>query len=110
MKNYFPQAKEIGYFSDIRLKYLVKQYYNMKSRVTGKDPKSKYYLGLPICSYTTFLNWAYDDKDFNKFFLIYWKKGKQQRFSPSIDRIDNKKGYTLDNMRFLPKYLNVKGK
>lgn len=91
-----------------KTRYLANQYGNMKQRVNGKDPKSKYYLGLPIMTYTQYIYWALDDIIFNQIWEVYERMGFNTKYCPSIDRIDNSKGYILNNIRFVFRYQNTK--
>jgi hypothetical protein len=71
----------------------------MKFRVTsGKYPT---YYGKPICSKKEFINFATNDNKFNKLWKEWIALNYQKEKTPSIDRISNDGGYTLDNMQFL---------
>jgi|SRR5690606_18635735 len=82
--------------------YLVRTYRNMLSRVSGVlTHKSHLYEGLEILNKEDFYNWALKNKTFNTLFDNYEKSGYTLKEAPSIDRKDSKRGYTLDNMRWL---------
>lgn len=56
-----------------------------------------------------FIDWCQDNME--SFIEVWkdWKKsGFQRKYSPSIDRIDNEKGYYPDNMQWLSLVNNVK--
>lgn len=81
--------------------YLTFQFRNMRNRVTGKTGRPQY-TGLPIADRDEFINWAMGNAEFHKLFAAWLKAGCPRRLAPSIDRIDPNKGYTLDNVRYLP--------
>lgn len=93
-----------------RRSYLVKQYHNMKRRVTGKDPKSAYYAGKPICTREEYLDWALGRHDFERLWTAYEASGYKTKLCPSIDRLYTNGGYELDNMRFVARYENTRWK
>jgi len=87
-----------------------KRYSDMKRRVDGKNDQHTGAVGKNICSKTDFLKWCKRNKD--DFMSIYrtWKESDYARkYSPSIDRVDGSKGYTLDNIRWTTVGENSKG-
>jgi hypothetical protein len=82
--------------------YLGRKHDEMKKRVTGRcNSKSKSYIGLPICDRISFREWAENDETFNKLWNIWHVNGKEYKLTPSIDRIEESKGYILDNLRWV---------
>lgn len=82
--------------------FLMRLYRNMKSRVSGVQKlKHHLYAGKELLSKEDFYAWANDHIDFHRLFAIWAKSGHDRRLTPSVDRIDSSKGYTLDNMRWL---------
>ena len=75
-------------------------YRNMLSRVVGIQ-RRQVYIGLPILPKQVFYAWAWGDPEFWRLWKRWQASGRQQTFTPSIDRIDETQGYTLDNMRWL---------
>lgn len=74
----------------------------MKQRVTNvATNSSKKYVGLPICNRSDFIEFGLHCPKFDKLFRSYKLSHGNRRKAPSVDRINNKKGYTLDNMQFL---------
>ncbi len=88
--------------------FIMRLYRNMLSRVKGiQRKKAHLYLGLPILPKTDFYGWALDPiSDFWNLWKIWQATGLRQADCPSIDREDPTKGYTLDNMRWLPQSEN----
>lgn len=81
---------------------LMRTYRNMQSRVTGVlHKKAHLYEGLPILSREAFYAWAQASAEFHRLYDGWVASGYSCGDSPSVDRIDASKGYTLDNMRWL---------
>lgn len=80
--------------------YLMRSYNNMLGRVLGRV-KPHLYEGLPILDRDLFYKWSLNNEDFNRLFQEYEESGYDQRLAPSVDRVDSKLGYTLDNIRWL---------
>jgi hypothetical protein len=95
--------------------YLNKLYRYMKDRVTypykslninGK--RTLNYYGLPLCSREEFLRFAMKSRRFDRIFKGYKSvKGRSRGYAPSVDRINNKQGYQLNNIQFLTLSDNV---
>lgn len=83
--------------------FLMRAYRNMLSRVVGIQKKeAQYYQGLPILPKTVFYCWALaDDSDFWPLWWTWQAANLDRKLSPSVDRIDATRGYTLDNMRWV---------
>lgn len=95
--------------------YLQNLYYHMKERVTNpkksknmEGKKIRHYFKLPICSKQQFLKFAIANKQFDVLFSIYKKSKGLRRLAPSIDRINNNRGYVVGNMQFLTTSDNAK--
>lgn len=84
------------------------KYCSMNRRIKGLTKHSKL-LGKDIISKKEFLDWCIKNKQ--KFIKIYnyWEKcGYKRKFAPSIDRIDNTKGYIVGNLQWLTQSDNAK--
>ncbi len=77
----------------------------MKARIKGVGVWKRYG-GLEICSKKDFLEWTLGRSTYRTLFRAWMKSCKEPRLTPSIDRIDTKLGYTLDNMQWLEFGLN----
>ena len=47
------------------------------------------------------MKWAESDPEFIRLFKEWEESGYEYKLTPSIDRIDNSRGYDLDNIQFL---------
>lgn len=87
--------------------YLMRTYRNMLSRVKGiLKHKAHLYEGLEILERKEFYDWAKNSEEFKTLFNIWVASDYAYRCAPSVDRIESDKGYTLDNMRWLPHWKN----
>lgn len=74
----------------------------MRERVEGKTPKGREkYLGLYLCPKDLFIEWASSDKALIELHRNWVLNNYSMKFSPSIDRIDSTKGYSIDNMQWM---------
>lgn len=87
--------------------YLGTCYSEMKRRVTKFDKDRPNYYGLNICDVDEFKNTFEKDPAFLKLYKKWQKNNFERKFAPSIDRIDNTKGYTLDNLQFTSHFENT---
>lgn len=82
--------------------FLVRTYRNMLSRVSGvTKSKNHLYLGLEILDKKTFYEWSLQNNDFKELFTYWLMCNCERKYTPSIDRVDSKKGYTLDNIQWI---------
>ena len=83
--------------------FLVRVYRNMWSRVVGIQRREAHnYEGLPILPKMVFYCWAeMPDSAFWPLWDTWHLSGRSYRLTPSIDRKDATRGYTLDNMQWL---------
>lgn len=78
----------------------------MSGRSNGKSYKVT---GQEFLSKEEWISWCYEKDNYKKFIEIYnnWVKNDfEEKLSPSIDRIDNKKSYVLGNLQWLSKSEN----
>lgn len=89
--------------------FLQSKYQSMKRRVIGRtDRKDDSWRGKPICTQMEFFEWSLRDPYFQRLFKL-WVKHQDSAHWCSIDRIDNSKGYTIDNMRWVTHSENSSG-
>lgn len=82
-------------------------YRNMLSRVTGiQQTKAHLYLGLPILPREQFYAWALGNESFWRLWAN-WTVAKHERtLTPSVNRVDARRGYVLDNMEWVTMSVN----
>lgn len=82
--------------------FLMRLYRNMQSRVTGVQ-KQKFYLyeNKDLLSRDEFYDWAINHPVYCLLFLKWEFNNYNRKMTPSVDRINSEKGYTLDNMEWV---------
>ena len=82
--------------------FLMRAYRNMQSRVTGVQYRKRHlYEGKELLERAAFYEWSSLSKDFHRLFDEWTASGHQRRLCPSVDRIDSRIGYVLENMRWV---------
>lgn len=82
--------------------FLMRTYRNMQSRVSGVQKKKAHlYQSLELLPRELFYQWSLTEGSFYELFNKWEASNYDRKLSPSIDRIDAKKGYTFDNIRWL---------
>ena len=88
-------------------RYLKHKYYVMKCRCSGKS-NHRSYDGREILTFEEWLNWC---EETYPQFIVLWQRwvdsGWDRNLSPSIDRIDNSRGYVLGNIQWITNYENT---
>lgn len=88
-------------------RYLKHKYYMMKRICLGKS-NHKSYNGMEILTYDEWMEWTKKTYDvFIELFRLWQDGGYNRRLAPSIDRIDNEKGYVVNNMQWLTNHENT---
>ncbi len=79
------------------------KYRGIVNRCTGGHKNRTYYVeGMPYLSWQEYEDWWLDNvQDFEYCYSVWKRSGFKNKFAPSIDRIDSKKGYTPENMQWL---------
>lgn len=80
----------------------------MKWRVSGKDPKNKYWKGLPLMDAHEFYEWSLKHTNYPDIHERWVKRKYEQKFSPSVDRLDSSKGYVLGNIEWVTHQENAR--
>lgn len=88
---------------------LMRKYRNMLSRVKGiQKLKAHLYHDKEILQKKDFYDWANKSERFHTLYNIWKQSGYDRKLSPSVDRVDSSKGYTIDNMRWITHSENSK--
>jgi hypothetical protein len=80
------------------------RFYGIKARVNGYAIRKYQVEGTIMFSKEEFLKWCDQKNNFKTFNYLFKKWSEEnypRRLTPSIDRIDNKKGYTLKNIHWI---------
>lgn len=85
--------------------FLMRAYRNMKSRVEGIQ-KAGSWSGVDLLPKEEFYAAALMDPVFRCLFRRYEESGFQRNLAPSPDRVDPERGYTLDNIEWVPMGVN----
>lgn len=88
--------------------YLGTCYSEMSRRVKTYDPKRPNYFGKKKCTREEFINRFIDDNIFLELYKGWQKSNYERGEAPSIDRINDKGDYTLDNLQFIKHRKNAK--
>lgn len=88
-------------------RYLKHKYYMIRQRCEGKTTHESY-KGRKYLPFEEWMEWC--DKTQDTFMRLYnnWQKsGYERAKAPSIDRLDNKKGYEKGNLQWITTYENT---
>lgn len=87
--------------------FLVRLYRNIKSRTSGiQILKAHLYLGLEVLPKEEFYRWANESKEFHALFEVWQASNYERKLTPSVNRIDSKQGYFLDNIEWVTHSVN----
>ena len=82
--------------------FLMRKYRNMMSRVRGiQKKKAHLYSGLELLDRESFYGWAMSSSDFWKLYNRWVKSGYNRKLCPTVNRIDSRKGYLLNNIEWI---------
>lgn len=87
--------------------YLGTCYSELSRRCKTYDPLRPNYYTLNKCSKEEFFSKFLNNKLFLKLYKNWQDSKFKRKMSPTIDRIDNTKGYTIDNIRFIDHFENT---
>jgi len=76
-------------------------YQHMKRRVEGRHTTAISSVGKELLDFDVFYKWSINNFDYHFIWTAWTDSGRMRRLTPSVDRIDKDKGYTLDNMEWV---------
>lgn len=114
-KNWHDKIEEKKEYDNYRQRYSIQRifnsrYYLIRKRSTKKSRINYSCYGKEFLSKNEWNNWCYKEENYKKF-MIYYNKWVQSNFkkrlAPSIDRINNKIGYKVENLQWLSQSENA---
>ena len=82
--------------------FLMRLYRNMQSRIDGvQKEKYKLYRGKELLDRESFYWWALGSPEFYQLFGEYKASGYERALAPSVDRVDSRQGYNINNMEWV---------
>ena len=82
--------------------FLMRAYRNMQSRITGVQKKKAHlYEGKTLLSREDFYKFANESKEFSQLYKTWKEQNYPRKLTPSVDRINSKLGYELNNMEWV---------
>jgi hypothetical protein len=82
--------------------FLGNLYSKMNQRVQGRCTSNPHlYVGLPILPKDVFMTWAKNHPDFLNLYKQWFSSGFDIRLTPSINRMNSKNGYLLNNIEWM---------
>lgn len=100
------RAYDIHRYRNSVKRYLSAKYLMMKSRCNGNRHSS--YSGRELLTKEEWAQWC--EQSYPAFISLYenWRASDfQKRLAPSIDRVDNNKGYIVGNLQWLTQSANT---
>lgn len=77
------------------------RYALMKARVEGRATRRYNVEGKELLSQDQFYEWAMKNRTLHELYRTWFDSDFDRHLAPSIDRVDNSRGYSLDNIQWL---------
>lgn len=91
-----------------RKRILSHRYNSLVARSSRGGNRTYRVSGMEFLSRSEWDKWCKkNNEEFERLYRIWEASGFDERYTPSVDRIDNDKGYTADNMQWLSKAENT---
>ena len=83
--------------------FLTKSYTRMQDRVRGTSiaHNKGNWKGKPILPRDVFYTWSRNNPEFLRLYKRWFSSDFDRKLTPSVNRMNSSKGYTLDNMEWL---------
>tara|TARA_R110000737_G_scaffold353117_1_gene402437 strand:+ start:14046 stop:14462 length:417 start_codon:yes stop_codon:yes gene_type:complete len=82
--------------------FLMRLYRNMQSRINGvQKAKHHLYKGKYLLPRCEFYEWSKPNESFKCLFKDWEASNYSRKLTPSVDRVDSTKGYTVENMEWV---------
>lgn len=117
-KNWWDNIEKKREYDVYRQRYSISRIINhrfagikRRCEVGGNNGRIYFVTGKQYLKKQDFIDWVYEKENFKKFMKLYnnWIQNNfNTKLSPSIDRINSEKGYTVDNIQWLSKSDNCK--
>ena len=89
-------------YEKTRRGFLMRLYRNMQSRATGVQWEKKHlYQDCELLPRAIFYVWADKSPEFHALFDAWEESGHDRKLTPSVDRKNSAKGYSLPNMEWV---------
>jgi len=87
--------------------FLMRKYRNMQSRVTGiQKKKAHLYYGKELLPREEYYEWALSNRSFHTLYTKWVESDYERKLCPTVDRINPKEGYFLENMEWVTHSVN----
>lgn len=94
-------------YPDTEEGFLKRRWACMRNRVSSKARENRNYRGKELLLFGDFMTWARCET-FHKMYKDWVESGRRLGMTPTVDRIDNDKGYVEGNLQWLTQKDNLR--